>query len=156
MLRFRLTVLVLTMLIITGCGTAPKGTGPMFMLDPAPDGMATVYHYRIERGYGSGASYTLISNSRAVTIIGNGGYYIQHLKPGEYEYKKILQKHGGPFLIGAAIDNAIAKAEHVYTITVEPNESYFLRWSPPGKIEVLPEKSALRELHGLKEFEPIE
>jgi hypothetical protein len=142
----------LVLMIIAGC--AAKGTGPVFQLNPAPDGMAAVYHYRLETGYGSGAAYTLVSNGQVASVIGNGGYYIQHLKPGEYKYEKIFTQHGGPFLIGQMIDNARAKPEYVYAITVKPNKGYFLHWSPPGKIEPVEEDTALKEVHGLREFEP--
>ena len=50
--EFKKTVYVLIALIITGCGTAPKGEGPVFSFNPSKDGMGTVYHYRLERVYG--------------------------------------------------------------------------------------------------------
>lgn len=148
-----MTVCGLFLLMLVGC--APKGTGPVFSLNPAPDGMATVYHYRLERGAGSGAAYTLLSNGKVVSVIGNGGYYAQHLKAGKYKYERILQLHGGPFLIGQAIDNARAKAEHAYTITVEPDKSYFLRWAVSGEVEPIQEEVALKELRSLRAFEPV-
>jgi hypothetical protein len=154
----KLSRVVFVFFIIVGCGTAPKGKGPVFSLNPAQDGMSTVYHYRIERGCGGGAAYTLISNGEVVAIIGNGGYFTQHLKPGMYEYEKILQQHGGPFLLGKAIDNAIAKAKPAYTITTESNETYFLRWDAcfaKKIIEEVPQEIALKELKGLKAFESI-
>lgn len=156
MLKYGLTVCGFFLLMLVGC--APKGTGPLFSLNPAPDGMATVHHYRLERGAGSGAAYILLSNGKAVTVIGNGGYYVQHLEPGEYRYERILQLHQGPLpnaLIGDAIDNARAKAEHAYTIVVEPDKSYFLRWAASGKVEPIQEEIALKELHSLRAFEPI-
>ena len=151
-------VCVLAIFIVTGCATAPKGTGPVFLLNPAPEGMSTVYHYRVEKGCGGAAAYTLISNDQAVTIIGNGGYYIQHLKPGSYEFKKLLQQHGGPFLFDKAIDNALAKAQPAYNLITEPNRNYYLRWNAcfeKNAIEEVSEEIALRELEGLKAFEKI-
>lgn len=154
--KYSITVCGFFLSMLVGC--APKGTGPLFSLNPAPDEMATVYHYRLERGAGSGAAYTLLSNGKVVSVIGNGGYYVQHLKPGEYKYERILQLHQGPLphaLIGDAIDNARAKAEHAYTITVEPDKSYFLRWAVSGKVEPIQEEVALKELRSLRAFEPV-
>jgi len=148
-----MTVCGFFLLILVGC--APKGTGPVFSPNPAPHGMATVYHYRLQRGLGSGAAFALISNGHVVCIIGNGGYYVQHLNPGEYEYEKVFQQHNPVGLIPQAIDNALAKPEHAYTITVEPDRSYFLKWSYSGKIEPIQKDVALKELQGRREFEPV-
>ena len=156
MRKYSIAVCGLFLFMVVGC--APKGTGPLFSLNPASEGMSTVYHYRLERGAGSGAAYILLSNGKAVSVIGNGGYYVQHLEPGEYKYERILQLHQGPLpnaLIGDAIDNARAKAEHAYTITVDPGKSYFLRWAASGKVEPIQEEVALKELRGLRAFEPV-
>ncbi len=86
-----------------------------------------MYHYRIERGCGGAAAYTLISNDEAVTVIGNGGYFTQHLKPEMYEYKTIFYQHAGPNLLGRAIDTALAKPKAAYKFKAEPNITYYLR-----------------------------
>jgi len=154
-------VYVFVIFIIVGCGYAPKGKGPVFQLNPTQDGMSTLHHYRITSSCGGGAAFTLISNDEVVTIIGNGGYYTQHLNPGTYEYKTIFQSHAinlPLIMIGQAIDNSKAKAKPVYTITTESNETYFLRWNAcfaKKIVEVVPEEIAFKELKGLKAFEPI-
>ena len=119
--------------------------------------MGTVYHYRLESVYGGARSYALYSNGEFVTRIGNGGYYAQYLKPGKHEYKEIDRANAmGVNFIGTSINNSTAKAKHVYTLTVAPNEVYFLRWSHQGEVEIMQEEIALRELEGLKEFSPKE
>ena len=158
MSKFGLYAIVCVFILIAGCGTAPKGKGPVFSQSPSPHDMSTVIHYRIQRGCGSGAAYTLILNDEPITVIGNGGYYIQHLKPGTYEFKKLLQQHGGPFLLDKAIDNALAKAQPAYNLLTEPNRNYYLRWNAcfeKNAIEEVSEEIALRQLEGLKAFEEI-
>lgn len=159
MLKFNRLVYFFVFFIIVGCGWAPKGKGPVFSLNPAQDNMSTVYHYRIPKLCGNGAAYVLYSNGEIVTLIGNGGYYDQHIKPGTYEYKTIFKNYSAAVVMGALMK---AQPAHTYTIKTEPNETYFLRWNAclttkdKKHVEAVPEEIALRELKGLKKFKSKE
>jgi len=145
-------------LLIVGCGMAPKGTGPIFKFSAPDAGKAAVYHYRLEKASGGGQFYYLFMNKDFVSIIGNGGYYIQLVLPGEYEYAVKSEVRMPVGLIGVAIDNARAKVKNVYKFSAKPNESYYFRWScafGDNVVEKVEESIALKELEGLKKFEPI-
>ncbi len=151
----------LIVIFIVGCGHAPKGTGPKFTYSVPGAGMAKVYHYRVEKLAGNGIYYYLFMNGDFVTIIGNGGYYIQDLLPGEYIYATTKQVTGVGIIaityVTKEIDNKMASAKQALTLNVEPNKSYYLRWSytlsGAAEVEQVEEPVALKEIEGLKRFE---
>ena len=142
-----------------GCGMAPKGTGPVFTISSPQENHSMIYHYRINKTSGSGQFYYLFMNNSFVSIIGNGGYYSHQMPPGEYVLAVKSEIRMPIGLIGQAIDNARAKVRNVYKFTAEPNSSYFFRYScalGDEIVEQVEEKTALRELEGLKRFEPLQ
>lgn len=98
-------------------------------------------------------------NDDFVSIIGNGGYYSHQIQPGEYVLAVKSEVRMPIGLIGQAIDNARAKVRNVYKFTAEPNSSYYFRYSCALGDEIVAQvdrEIALKELEGLKRFEPIE
>jgi len=149
----QLVLIVVILLIIAGC--APKGIGPAFNAYDVSEnsGFAKVCHYRVERFIGSGAFCFLYCNDEKITQIGNGGYLIQTLEPGFYEFEKRDRYDSGLILIILSfIGNVTAQVEPVYSLEVEANKNYYFRWEPPGEIEEVQESIALEELKGLKQF----
>lgn len=157
--KFHDYVLNLILLIFIGAtlfGCAVKGTGPTFVLEEPIADVAIVFHYRIPRGYGSGAQYDVLSNGTPLTTIGNGGFFKQIIEPGEIVYETRLQTRGGPFVIGQAIDNARAQFKEAYRFDAQAGKVYYLRWGLGliPKIEQVPEKEALQQIKGLRSFLP--
>lgn len=144
--------------ILISCGSAPKGTGPVFQLDSSEDGKSKVYHYRLDKIAGNGLYYYLYMDNKFISQIGNGGYFIQDLAPGKYKYSVKNQVTAIPFMlpthITSEIDNKRAKIKEIMTINVESGRSYYFRWNYGfGKVESVDEKTALKELNGMRQFE---
>lgn len=155
MLKIKIVIFIVIVLLIMGCGMAPKGTGPLFSHYPPTEERANVYHYRLTSAVGSGQFFHLFMDNKFVTIIGNGGYYPQNISPGDHEYairKEIRMLIG---IIPNAIQNASEKSKNVLKFTAEPNKSYYFRWNVKKNIPVerVEEDIALKELEGLKQFE---
>jgi len=151
-------IYVLFLFLFVGCGTAPKGIGPIFKYSPPNESTSYVYHYRLNKVAGNGLYYYLFMNGELVTLIGNGGYFTQNLLPGEYKYAvkdQVTALPGMPITyLTSEIDNKKAKIKHVLDLVAKPNKSYYFRWNYGfGKVEQIEENIALKELEGLKRFE---
>ena len=156
-LNYILPSILLIFIPITLFGCAVQGTGPLFTFQEPKADKATVIHYRIPRGAGSGAQYDVLSNDTPLTTIGNGGYFKQIIEPGQIVYKTKFQQHAGPlFVVGHSIDNALARFKDAYSLDAEAGRVYYLRWGLGlvPKIEQVPEEEALQQLNGLRSFLP--
>ncbi|MEJ2200610.1 MAG: hypothetical protein P8X63_06305 [Desulfuromonadaceae bacterium] len=118
--------------------------------------MANIYHYRLEKSSSSSCFYYLFSNREFVSVIGNGGFSMQRMVPGDGEFSitSEIRMPGGSF--AAALGKARGKARSVYKFKVLPDRCYYFRWScafGDELIESVEETVALKELKGLKEFQ---
>ncbi len=157
MKRVSIILALFTLIMISGCGFAPKGKGPLFSITPQVPGAAKVYHYRLQRTVGNGGYYKLYMNEKFVTGIGNGGYFEQNIMPGKYDFA--IESESRMFSIAAAIGNSMDIIEHQFTLNAEPDKTYYYRWNVTDwdhRFEEVEEKIALEEMRGLKMFELIE
>jgi len=156
----------LIVIYLSGC--AATGTGPQFELYSPKSDTAIIYHYRLDVFKGSAMSYDVLSNSKPLTHIGNGGYFKEIVSPIEtpleIEYRtKLTQDHGFNLpiiMIGNVITNAFAEFEIVYKLDVEAGKKYFLKWAPQifkeiPYVELVPEETAINEIANLRAFSPL-
>jgi len=133
-------------LLIAGCTS--KSTGPLFSYSPPGEERANVYHYRVPSIVGNAQNLILYMNNSFVTIVDNGGYFQQSLLPGTYKFE-IKRQIGNKTV-------EIKERNHVFTVTVKPDKSYFFKWnvslSKDEHLEIVKKATGLTEMKGLRLF----
>ena len=133
-------------LLIAGC--TAKSTGSLFSYSPPREERANVYHYRVPSIVGNAQNLILYMNNSFVTIIDNGGYFQQSLLPGTYKFE-IKRQIGNKTV-------EIKERNHVFTVTVKPDKSYFFKWnvslSKDEHLEIVKKATGLTEMKGLRLF----
>lgn len=145
----------LIVVIFFGCGHSPMGSGPVFTMERPVDGKAKIVHYRIGGPILGGIFYHLYTDGRIVAKIGNGGYFVQELPPGEYNYSV---RQDVALQMGVNTADVAAMREKVWDVmkvNAEPGKTYFYKWNVTEKYraETVEESVALQEIKGLPLFQ---
>lgn len=149
-------VTLMISLAVAACVTPPTaGTGPEFILQSPEAGAAVIYHYRQEASFGRGNTYELYYMNQVVTRIGNGGYFMHKVLPGNIEYlSSVYHEFTGLGIVGGAIANAVRDATPVLNVDAANATAHFYRWtvasSGYARVEQVDRETAASEIKGLK------
>ena len=156
-----LILLLFSVSLVSLNGCALTATGEKFSLTEPEYNKAIIYHYREQSFKGSAFSYDILSNEIPLTRLGNGGYYKEITDPGNINYRTLLTQDKGPFNIEDVINNSYQEFEQAFSFDTEPNNIYFLEWTPnifggPPDVEIVNHNDALENISELRAYPPAQ